>query len=67
MITKVVQKADAARRTQLDMCIVDTHLPVSAFHTLRSPPPETTRRLSGDMATHLTYNEDTSQEYYKSR
>ena len=67
--TKVLQKADAARCTSKFTLIVATHLPVATSHILivLSFDPETTRRPSGDMATHLTYDKDTSSRKYSGR
>ena len=75
IITKVPQKADAARRTWSECpTSVATHLPVSTSHTLSTPDPqisgpsqETTRRPSGNTATPLTYDEDTSSQRYSGR
>ena len=64
-ITKVVHKADAARRTQFECpSSVATHVPVATSHTLSvlSYDADTTRRPSGNTATLRTYNEDTSQK-----
>jgi len=44
---------------------VATHSPVATSHTLSSLyDPETTRRPSGNTATQLTYDEDTSSQEY---
>ena len=64
-ITKVVHKADAARRTELECpSSVATHVPVATSHTLSvsSIDPDTTRRPSGNTATPTTYNDDRSQK-----
>ena len=60
IITKVQR---TPQRTQFECPFsVATHLPVATSHTLSvlSSDPDTTRRPSGETATHLTYNEDTS-------
>ena len=70
IIKKVQQEADAARLTSF-VCpsSVATHLPVATSHTLSwvSNDPETTRRPSGNTATQMTCNEDTSQMFDKWR
>ena len=61
---------DAAQRT-LSECpfSVATHSPVATSQTLSvlSSDPETTRRPSGEMATLLTYDGDTSLQKYSGR
>ena len=60
---KVLQKSDAARRTQLRTSSVATHSPVSTSHTLSvlsCPPADTTRRPPENTATPWTYDEDRS-------
>ena len=48
---------------------VATHLPVATSHTLSflSPDADTTRRPSGNIATLVTYDEDTSSQKYSGR
>ena len=48
---------------------VATHLPVATSQTLSvlSLDPDTTRRPSGNTATHLTYDEDTSSQKHSGR
>ena len=56
--------------TQLECpCSVATHSPVATSHTLSvlSSDADTTRRPSGNTATHLTYDEATSSQKYSGR
>ena len=58
------------QRTSLECpSSVATHLPVATSQTLSvlSLDPDTTRRPSGDMATQLTYDGDTSSRKYSGR
>ena len=72
IITKVLQKADAARRTTCgcpSSVATHLHLPVATSHTLivLSFDADTTRRPSGNTATLLTYEEDRSSQKYSGR
>ena len=67
IITKVQR---TPQRTSLECpSSVATHLPVATSHTLSvlSVDAETTRRPSGNTATQLTYEEDTSSQKYSGR
>jgi hypothetical protein len=67
------QKLDAACRTGFECPLsVATHSPLAMSHTLttpgeRYPSQDTTRRPSGNTATQLTYNEETSSQKYSGR
>jgi len=72
-ISQNVHNADAACRTGEKPSSVATHLPVATSHTLTTPDPyasrsqKTTRRPSGNTATPLTYDVDTSSQKYSGR
>ena len=66
--SQIITKAQRTPQRTSSECpsSVATHSPVTTSHTLitpgfrKAPSQETTRRPSGDMATQLTYNEETS-------
>ena len=67
-IITIVQRTQ--QRTSLECpCSVATHLPVATSHTLSvlSHDADTTRRPSGNTATHLTYDEARSSQKYSGR
>ena len=70
--SQIITKVQRTPQRTVDECpfSVTTHSPVSMSHTLSvsSYDPETTRCPSGNTATLVTYNEDTSShKYYKKR